>query len=65
MVNNLDFRDETIAKLLQFGIDDSSAWKDWLSFSKVQEATCLAVSDDSVKRFKAWRVSRNPDDAWS
>ena len=49
----------------QFGINDDTAWDEWLRFSEIQAAHCLAVDESAVKRFCTWRHTKNPDDAWS
>lgn len=61
----LEYKDETLKDLATHGIADDSAWDDWCHFSDIQAANCLAVLEDAVLRFKTWRQTRNPDDAWS
>lgn len=37
----------------------------WVTFSNDQEANCLVVTDEGIKRFRLWIKTGNSDDAWS
>ena len=39
--------------------------KVWREFSEIQCATYLVIDEDTTKRFKLWRISGDPEDAWS
>lgn len=51
--------------LASHGITDDAAVAEWVQFSRVQAANCLAVDAAAVERFLVWRQTRRPEDAWS
>ncbi len=61
----MTFKLKILDELGEYGIRDELARDDWLAFSEIQLATCLVVDDESVARFRKWRTTNNPDDAWS